>query len=169
MLVEPEVPPSLQEFTPMVHEQSEGVARGAAWEDPQSETARPPRILVADDQTEMRTLIRKMLVRRGYDVVEASDGPDLVRVLIEGLTAEESRAPDLIITDVRMPGFTGLEVLARLRREQWNTPVILITAFGDVQLHREALRLGAACVLNKPFDMDELRGAVEVALAVTRE
>ncbi|MGE6756694.1 response regulator [Corallococcus sp. AB049A] len=153
----------------MVHEQPEGVARNAAWEDPHGEPGRAPRILVADDQTEMRTLIRKMLVRRGYDVVEAADGPDLVRVLVEGLTAEESRAPDLIITDVRMPGFTGLEVLARLRREQWTTPVILITAFGDVQLHREALRLGAACVLNKPFDMDELRGAVEVALAATRE
>ncbi|RKH73011.1 response regulator [Corallococcus aberystwythensis] len=153
----------------MEHDQTEGVARVAAWEAPQPEPTRAPRILVADDQTEMRTLIRKMLVRRGYEVVEAADGPDLVRVLIEGLTAEESRAPDLIITDVRMPGFTGLEVLARLRREQWNTPVILITAFGDVQLHREALRLGAACVLNKPFDMDELRGAVEVALAVTRE
>ncbi|MFB1479269.1 response regulator [Corallococcus sp. RDP092CA] len=153
----------------MVHEQPEGVARAAAWEDPHAEPARAPRILVADDQTEMRTLIRKMLVRRGYEVVEAADGPDLVRVLVEGLTAEEARAPDLIITDVRMPGFTGLEVLARLRREQWTTPVILITAFGDVQLHREALRLGAACVLNKPFDMDELRGAVEVALAATRE
>lgn len=153
----------------MVHEQPEGVARAAAWEDPSSEPGKAPRILVADDQTEMRTLIRKMLVRRGYEVVEASDGPGLVRVLVDGLTAEEARAPDLIITDVRMPGFTGLEVLARLRREQWTTPVILITAFGDVQLHREALRLGAACVLNKPFDMDELRGAVEEALAATRE
>jgi two-component system, response regulator, stage 0 sporulation protein F len=152
----------------MVHEQTEGVAGRTAWDDPEPEPARPPRVLVADDQTEMRTLIRKMLVRRGYEVVEATDGPDLVRVLVEGLTAEESRAPDLIITDVRMPGFTGLEVLARLRREQWTTPVILITAFGDTQLHREALRLGATCVLNKPFDMDELKGAVEVALSVTR-
>jgi CheY-like chemotaxis protein len=153
----------------MVHEQTEGVAPGAAWKDPAPEEARRPRILVADDQTEMRTLIRKMLVRRGYEVVEAADGPGLVKVLIDGLTAEESRAPDLIVTDVRMPGFTGLEVLARLRREQWTTPVILITAFGDAQLHGEALRLGAACVLNKPFDMDELRTAVEAALAVARD
>ncbi|MCY1044453.1 response regulator [Corallococcus sp. bb12-1] len=130
--------------------------------------ARATRILVADDQLEMRTLIRKMLVRRGYEVVEASDGPDLVRVLIDGLTADESRAPDLIITDVRMPGFTGLEVLARLRREQWDTPVILITAFGDAKLHSEAQRLGAAYVLDKPFELDELRNAVEAALAVTR-
>nr|WP_244238184.1 response regulator [Corallococcus terminator] len=130
--------------------------------------ARATRILVADDQSEMRTLIRKMLVRRGYEVVEASDGPDLVRVLIDGLTEDEARAPDLIITDVRMPGFTGLEVLARLRREQWDTPVILITAFGDAKLHSEAQRLGAAYVLDKPFELDELRNAVEAALAVAR-
>ena len=149
----------------MVHEQSEGSARGAAWKNPRPQPGRAPRILLADDQPEMRTLIRKMLVRRGCEVVEAEDGPGLVRILIEGLTAEESRAPDLIITDVRMPGFTGLEVLARLRREQWTTPVILITAFGDAQLHRDALRLGAACVLNKPFELEELRGAVEAALA----
>ncbi|RKH06406.1 response regulator [Corallococcus sp. CA053C] len=153
----------------MVHEQTEGSARGAAWKDPRSESGRAPRILIADDQPEMRTLIRKMLVRRGYEVVEASDGPGLVQLLIEGLTADESRAPDLIITDVRMPGFTGLEVLARLRREQWTTPVILITAFGDAQLHRDALRLGAACVLNKPFELEELRGAVEAALAVSQD
>lgn len=152
----------------MVHEQTEGGARGAAWEDPTPASARAPRILVADDQTEMRTLIRKMLVRRGYEVVEASDGPDLVRVLIDGLTADESRAPDLIITDVRMPGFTGLEVLARLRREQWDTPVILITAFGDAKLHSEAQRLGAAYVLDKPFELEELRNAVEAALSVSR-
>ncbi|RKH60098.1 response regulator [Corallococcus llansteffanensis] len=153
----------------MVHEQTEGSARGAAWKDPRPAPGRAPRILIADDQPEMRALIRKMLVRRGYEVVEASDGPGLVQLLIDGLTADESRAPDLIITDVRMPGFTGLEVLARLRREQWTTPVILITAFGDTQLHREALRLGAACVLNKPFELEELRGAVEAALAVSQD
>ncbi|RKG87269.1 response regulator [Corallococcus terminator] len=152
----------------MVHEQTEGAARVAAWEDPAMAPARATRILVADDQSEMRTLIRKMLVRRGYEVVEASDGPDLVRVLIDGLTEDEARAPDLIITDVRMPGFTGLEVLARLRREQWDTPVILITAFGDAKLHSEAQRLGAAYVLDKPFELDELRNAVEAALAVAR-
>lgn len=153
----------------MVHEQTEGRARGAAWKNPRPAPGRAPRILLADDQLEMRTLIRKMLVRRGCEVVEAEDGPGLVRILIDGLKEEESRAPDLIITDVRMPGFTGLEVLARLRREQWTTPVILITAFGDAQLHHEALRLGAACVLNKPFELEELRGAVDAALAVSRD
>lgn len=131
----------------------------------QAEGRVPPRILVAEDQQEMRVLIRKMLVRCGYEVVEASDGPDLVRAIISGLLEDRARAPDLIVTDVRMPGFTGMEVLARLRRESWTTPVILITAFGDPQLHGEALRLGATCVLNKPFELEDLRAAVEAALS----
>ncbi|RJS24191.1 response regulator [Corallococcus sp. H22C18031201] len=126
----------------------------------------PPRILVAEDQSEMRALIRRMLEREGYEVVEAADGPDLVRAIIEGLLADVTRAPDLIITDVRMPGYSGMEVLARLRREAWTTPVILITAFGDAGLHQEAQRLGATCVLDKPFEMEALRAVVEAALPV---
>lgn len=55
-----------------------------------------------------------------------------------------------------MPGCGGLEVLARMRRVEWSTPVILITAFGDAETHTEACRLGAARVLDKPFDVDEL-------------
>lgn len=120
-----------------------------------------PRVLVAEDQEEMRTLLRRALERRGYDVVEAPDGPQLVRAIVDGLRASETQVPDLIVTDVRMPGYSGLEVLARLRREGWTTPFILITAFGDAQLHEEAARLGAACVLNKPFAMEDLCAAVE--------
>ncbi|WP_164009143.1 response regulator [Pyxidicoccus trucidator] len=132
------------------HSARDGVTRRSA-----------PRVLVAEDQEEMRTLLRRALKRRGYDVVEAPDGPQLVRAIVDGLRASETQVPDLIVTDVRMPGFSGLEVLARLRRDGWNTPFILITAFGDAQLHEEAARLGAARVLNKPFAMEELCDAVE--------
>ncbi|KFE69974.1 response regulator [Hyalangium minutum] len=124
----------------------------------------PLRILVADDQPEMRRLIRGALVRDGYEVVEVANGPALIHALISGLLEEQTRAPDLIITDVRMPGMTGLEVLARLRREAWSIPFILITAFGDEALHREAERLGAARVLDKPFELAELRAAVRRVL-----
>jgi DNA-binding response OmpR family regulator len=127
-----------------------------------------PRILVAEDQTEMRVLLRRALTRRGYDVVDAQDGPHLVQAIIDGLLAPQTEVPDLIVTDVRMPGYSGLEVLARLRREGWTTPVILITAFGDAQLHREAQELGAACVLNKPFAMEDLCAAVEALVPPQR-
>lgn len=127
-----------------------------------------PRVLLGEDQQEMRTLLRRALKRRGYDVVDAADGPELVRAIVDGLMAKEARTPDLIVTDVRMPGFSGLEVLARLRREGWTTPVILITAFGDARLHEEARLLGAACVLNKPFAMEDLCEAVETLVPPPR-
>ena len=104
------------------------------------------------------------LVRDGYEVIEVANGPALIHALISGLLEEQTRAPDLIITDVRMPGMTGMEVLARLRREAWSIPFILITAFGDEALHKEAERLGAARVLDKPFEMEELLAAVHRVL-----
>ncbi|MBZ4415412.1 response regulator transcription factor [Myxococcus sp. RHSTA-1-4] len=127
-----------------------------------------PRVLLAEDQPEMRALLLRALKRRGYDVVDAPDGPELIRAIVEGLMAKETQIPDLIVTDVRMPGFSGLEVLARLRREGWTTPVILITAFGDAKLHEEAAQLGAACVLNKPFAMEDLCEAVEALVPLPR-
>lgn len=119
---------------------------------------RPGKVLLAEDQAEMRALMCGMLAREGYEVVVATDGPSLIQTLIAGLTDEGGAwIPDLIISDVRMPGFSGLEVLARLRRETWSTPVLLITAFGDQDLRDEVERLGSARVLDKPFEMEQLR------------
>jgi two-component system response regulator (stage 0 sporulation protein F) len=132
--------------------------------EPEQQLQIHPRVLLAEDQPEMRRILRRALVRDGYEVVEAEDGPSLVRALVAGLLSEHARAPELIISDVRMPGFTGLEVLARLRREDWSTPVILITAFADEAVHQEAARLGAVRVLDKPFELDELRAAVRELL-----
>jgi CheY-like chemotaxis protein len=133
-------------------------------QEPELRLGEPLRVLLAEDQPQMRSLLCAMLIRDGYEVIEVEDGPSLLGALISGLLEERARAPDLIITDVRMPGLTGLEVLARLRREDWDTPVILITAFGDEALHAEAARLGATRVLDKPFELEELRGAVRELL-----
>jgi DNA-binding NtrC family response regulator len=76
------------------------------------------------------------------------------------MLARDGRPLDLIITDVRMHGVTGLEILAGLRENDWSTPVILMTAFGDAELHAEAMRLGALAVLDKPFELDALRTLV---------
>jgi len=116
----------------------------------------------------MRALLRRALQRQGYEVVEAADGPGLVQAIIDGLLADQTLVPDLIITDVRMPGYSGLEVVARLRREGWTTPVILITAFGDAQVHRDAALLGAARVLDKPFAMEDLCATAEALVPPTR-
>jgi len=129
----------------------------AGMANPQQARRRPVRVLVAEDQREMRVLMCEVLRREGYEVVEAASGTELVERLVQGMVADDdARAPDLIVTDVRMPGCSGLEVLARLRRNDWSTPVILITAFGDLATHEEAQRLNAAYVLDKPFELDDL-------------
>ena len=121
--------------------------------------ARRPRVLVAEDEAEMRSLIARTLRKEQCDIVEARDGTQLIRLLLTHLLSPgEGRDPvDLIISDIRMPGANGLDVVSALRRQDTQTPVILITAFGDAETHLEAYRLGAVMLLNKPFDMEDLR------------
>ena len=119
-----------------------------------------PWVVVAEDQPEMRALICKMLRREGYAVTEAVDGAELLDILVDVLDNKVNpQIPQLIVTDIWMPGCTGLEILARLRRFDWSTRVIVITAFGDESAHLEARRLGATLVLDKPFDLGTLRNA----------
>jgi DNA-binding NtrC family response regulator len=109
----------------------------------------PPLVVLAEDDDEMRHLIARKLRRAGYDVVEARNGAELA------LLIEDGRAIELIVSDIRMPGITGLEVVQLVRGTDWSVPIILITAFGDRETHSEAMRLGAV-LLDKPLDLDEL-------------
>lgn len=119
-----------------------------------------PRILVAEDDGEMRRLLVSALARDGYDVLPAPNGIELLADLAASLLDPEERRPDLIITDVRMPGVSGLDILAGLRADGWRMPVILITAFGDPALHAEVATFPGAELIDKPFDMDDLRARV---------
>jgi DNA-binding response OmpR family regulator len=137
--------------------------------EPHRRTNRPPstqsaqgwhsRILLAEDNDEMRSMLASILRRDGYAVLEAKDGRELVRHLTEHGTGAASDI-DLVISDVRMPGASGLDVLAGLREIDWSMPVILITAFGSADTRARATELGAAILLDKPFELDELRHAV---------
>ncbi|MCU0620491.1 MAG: response regulator [Gemmatimonadales bacterium] len=94
-------------------------------------------------------------------MIEAGDGTKALDEMATGLLRPDSPGPpDIVVSDIRMPGKTGLELLAGLRRADWATPVILITGFGDRHTLAEAQRLGAAAVFDKPFDVDDLRTAV---------
>jgi CheY-like chemotaxis protein len=120
--------------------------------------SRPLRVLLAEDDGEMRRLLVAILRRSNCDVIEAKSGSQLWELIVHGALGTRSEPQvDLIISDVRMPGKSGLEVLSRLRNSHGWTPVILITAFGDTDTHAEAHRLGALAVFNKPFDLDDLR------------
>lgn len=123
---------------------------------------RRPRVAVAEDNVEMRRLIAATLRGDGYDVLEAGDGTELISRLesLSGAQGPARTAVELIVSDLRMPGLSGMDVLGAIRDGNWRTPFILITAFGDEDTHREARDLGAAAVLDKPFDLERLRTLV---------
>lgn len=119
----------------------------------------PSTIFLAEDDDDMRALIAMSLQNDGYDVIEAKDGAELLD-LLAGASASPMRRPDIIVSDVLMPCYSGLGVLAALHKSSWNIPVILITARRDESVIRDAMRLGASAVVHKPFDIDDLRTAI---------
>lgn len=124
----------------------------------------PPRILLAEDDAEMRALVSDDLRRAGYSVVECADGAALLRRLDSATCTQEGLGVDLVVADVFMPKSTGLEVLERLRGADPFTPYVVITAFGSAETRRAAARLGAVAVLDKPFEIKDLLLLVEDAV-----
>lgn len=118
----------------------------------------PPNILLAEDDEAMRALIAATLSGSGYDILQARSGTELIRSVHRIGTF--MLPLDLVITDINMPGFSGIEVLEYLRYAGWDVPVIVITAFCDDRTRVEATKLDARAVLTKPFDLDELVSAV---------
>jgi DNA-binding response OmpR family regulator len=120
----------------------------------------PPRILVAEDDDAMRHIIVETLQRQGFSVSEAPDGGRLLVMLARGyMRRDGADLVDLLVSDVRMPICTGLQILEQLRAVHCQMPTILITAFGDEATRQRAGLLGAL-LLDKPFHMGELQAAV---------
>lgn len=117
-----------------------------------------PRVLLAEDDDALRGLLARVLRGDGYEVVEARDGFELFEQIEAAVATGGRRNPSvsLIVSDIRMPGLSGLEVLSILRCGFWRVPVILLTAFGDEQVEAEARELGAAALMSKPFDLGDL-------------
>ena len=113
-------------------------------------------VLVADDEPNLRRVLRAQLERDGFEVVVAPDGARAVQVLDE-------HHVDIVITDLRMPELDGMGLLAHCRSHYATIPVIMITAHGTVDNAVEALKLGAFDYVTKPFDRDELRHVVAKA------
>ena len=122
-------------------------------------------ILLAEDDKEMRSLLALMLRKEGYQVCECMDGLSLLDMLSSFfLPDEEHENFDLIISDIRMPGVTGMEILMGANELDDFPPIILITAFGDKETHVQAERLGAVALFDKPFDIDEMLEKVRAIL-----
>jgi len=126
----------------------------------------PYRVLLAEDDKEMRRLLTHALRDNGYDVVACPDGMAMLTHLADFLLPEELGPEqfDLIISDIRMPGISGMEVLEGKPRQRNFPPMILITAFGDDETHALAAQFGAAAMFDKPFDVDDLMGTVRSIL-----
>lgn len=120
---------------------------------------RPKTILAIDDDDSLRRVVEYNLMEEGYRVITAADGPS-------GLRAYQRQPVDVVLTDIRMPGMEGIELLARLKAMQPELPVIMLTAFGTIDSAVEAMRLGAFDYLTKPFSRDQLRVSVRKALEV---
>ena len=115
------------------------------------------RILIVDDEESVRWALRKALERANYRVDLAMDGP-------AGLLAAEDPGVDLVLLDVRLPGQDGLDVLGKICKRRPDLPVVMMTAFGTLQVAVEAMKLGAYDYIGKPFDIDEVLLVVEKAL-----
>lgn len=115
------------------------------------------RILIVDDEKNMRWVLGQALTSDGFEVVEAADGK-------EALAAIAEQEPDIMVLDHRMPGPDGMEVLRRLRSQGVSFPVIMLTAHGNVATAVEAMKAGASEYLTKPFDLEELKLAIAKSL-----
>jgi two-component system response regulator PilR (NtrC family) len=117
---------------------------------PAATDRRRPRILVADDERSMRELLAIVLRREGYDVVLAENGREAIAVI-------EKEPIDLLISDIKMPDVSGVDVLRAAKRVDQDILGIMITAFASTETAVEAMRLGACDYLSKPFDIDLLK------------
>ncbi|HVV50726.1 MAG TPA: sigma-54 dependent transcriptional regulator [Polyangia bacterium] len=115
-------------------------------------------VLVADDDPGVRVTLRTLLARRGFNVLEATNGAEAVEVLV-------AKPVDVVITDLVMPQANGLEVLKRARECQPSTPVIMLTAEGSIRDCVNAMRAGAFNFLTKPFHVSDVEEQVQNALS----
>ena len=128
---------------------------------------RRPRVLVAEDEWTFRSMLLWAFEVEGYRVVGVADGRKLLEVLASSMLPNTGLEPfDLVVSDVRMPGWSGLSALEDLCHSPLVPPVVVITAFGSEDLHHRAKEAGAAAVLDKPFDLADLTGLVRRLIAL---
>jgi DNA-binding NtrC family response regulator len=119
------------------------------------------KILVVDDELNMRLVLKALLNKEGYDVATAADG-------IEALKIIKSGGVQVVVTDLRMPKLDGVGLLERVIHEYPSTPVIIITAHGTIATAVDALKKGAFDYITKPFERDELKNIIHKAIRTRR-
>jgi DNA-binding NtrC family response regulator len=116
------------------------------------------RILIIEDDDEMRSLLKDFVEEEGYEADSAEKGTYAFGKLI-------TESFDLIITDIRMPGYSGLEILPELKKLRPRIPIIVITAFGSEEVYRKALSRGANAYLEKPIHFHKLKELIQEVIS----
>jgi EAL domain-containing protein (putative c-di-GMP-specific phosphodiesterase class I) len=133
--------------------------------EPQRESAEKPvvrgKILLAEDDEQVRRSLARSLVATGYDVVTAEDGRRALQLLGEG-------AYDVIVSDIAMPELDGIQLLRAIRERDTDVPVVLVTGVPDVSTAMQAVKLGALVYLPKPIDLDEIKRLIARAVRLRR-
>ncbi|MFC3886394.1 response regulator [Bacillus songklensis] len=117
------------------------------------------KILIVDDQFGIRILLTEVLQKEGYQTFQAANG-------FQAIDIAKQNAPDLVLLDMKIPGMDGIEILKRLKEHDQSIKVIIMTAYGELDMIQEAKDLGALTHFAKPFDIDEIRQAVRQYLPV---
>lgn len=115
------------------------------------------KILIVDDQNGIRILLMEVFNVEGYQTFQASNGKLALEIV-------RKEAPDLVLLDMKIPGMDGLDILKHIKQIDSSIKVIMMTAYGELDMIKEATDLGALTHFTKPFDIDELRLAVNTEL-----
>ncbi|WP_309252404.1 response regulator [Paenibacillus spongiae] len=115
------------------------------------------KVLIVDDQNGIRVLLMEVFSSEGYVTFQASNGKSALEIV-------KSEAPDLVLLDMKIPGMDGLEILKHVKAINKDIKVIMMTAYGELDMIKEATDHGALMHFTKPFDIDEMRVAVNMQL-----
>ncbi len=111
------------------------------------------KILIVDDQFGIRLLLNEVFQKEGYETFQASNGKAALEIA-------SKECPDLVLLDIKIPGMDGIEILKKLKEEDPSLYVIVMTAYGELDIINEAMESGALTYFTKPFDINELAQTV---------
>ena len=111
------------------------------------------KILIVDDQFGIRILLNEVLNKEGYKTYQAANGHEALSLLKE--------QPDLVLLDMKIPGMDGIEILKRMKKQRPDIRVVIMTAYGELDMIQEAKNLGALTHIAKPFDIEDIRQVVK--------
>lgn len=118
------------------------------------------KVLIVDDQFGIRILLNEVLQKEGYETHQAANGMQALEIVTKD-------CPDLVLLDMKIPGMDGIEILRRMKLINKDIRVIIMTAYGELDMIQEAKDLGALTHFAKPFDIDDIREAVKKYISVT--